>query len=73
VERLGSGAFAVKGAGIERLLRRYDIENEDAMAYLEGRLKRIGVLRALEAEGFQPGDEIEIAGIAFELDPSSED
>ena len=33
-------------------------------------LRRIGVLRALEAEGFQPGDEIEIAGVSFELDPS---
>ncbi|MBA3809089.1 MAG: GTPase ObgE [Solirubrobacterales bacterium] len=72
VERLGSGAFAVRGAGIERLLRRYDIENDDAMAYLEGRLRRIGVLRALEAEGFEPGDEIEIAGVTFELDPSTE-
>jgi GTP-binding protein len=40
------------------------------MAYLEGRLRNIGVLRALEAEGFQPGDEIEIAGMTFELDPS---
>jgi GTP-binding protein len=39
------------------------------MAYLEGRLRRLGVLRALEGEGFQPGDEIEIAGVAFELDP----
>ncbi len=73
VERLPTGAFAVTGKGIERLLRRYDIENEDAMAYLEGRLKRIGVLRALEAEGFEAGDEIEIAGVTFELDPSSED
>jgi|CZKG01.1.fsa_nt_gi GTP-binding protein len=72
VERLGPGAFAVRGAGIERLLRRYDIDNEDAMAYLEGRLRRIGVLRALEAEGFQAGDEIEIAGVSFELDPSAE-
>jgi hypothetical protein len=26
-------------------------------------------LSALEAEGFQPGDEIEIAGVTFELDP----
>ncbi len=69
VERLGEGAFAVRGRGIERLLQRFDIENEDAMAYLEGRLRRIGVLGALEAEGFQPGDEIEIAGITFELDP----
>jgi GTP-binding protein len=69
IERLGEGAFAVRGRGIERLLQRFDIENEDAMAYLEGRLRRIGVLSALEAEGFEPGDEIEIAGVTFELDP----
>ena len=39
------------------------------MAYLEERLRRMGVLRALESEGFQPGDEIEIGGVSFELDP----
>jgi GTPase len=71
VERLGPGAFAVRGRGIERLLQRFDVDNEDAMAYLEGRLRRIGVLTALKAEGFQPGDEIEIAGVTFELDPSA--
>jgi GTP-binding protein len=71
VERLGPRSFAVRGRGIERLLERYDIDNDDAMAYVEGRLRRIGVLKALEAEGFQPGDEIEIAGVTFELDPSS--
>ena len=42
---------------------------EEAMAYLEERLRRMGVLRALESEGFQPGDEIEIGGVSFELDP----
>ncbi len=71
VERLGPRAFAVRGKGIERLLARYDIDNEDAMAYVEGRLRRIGVLKALEAEGFQSGDEIEIAGVTFELDPGA--
>jgi len=71
VEQLAPGSFAVRGRGIERLLERHDIDNDEAMAYLEGRLRRIGVLRALEAEGFQPGDEIEIAGVTFELDPSS--
>jgi GTP-binding protein len=71
VERVGPSTFAVRGRGIERLLERHDVDNEEAMAYLEGRLRRIGVLRALEAEGFQPGDEIEIGGITFELDPSS--
>ena len=71
VERLGERTFAVRGKGIERLLARYDIENEDAMAYVEGRLRRIGVLKALEAEGFEAGDEIEIAGLTFELDPGA--
>jgi GTP-binding protein len=71
VERLGPRSFAVRGKGIERLLERHDIENEDAMAYVEQRLRQIGVLKALEDEGFRPGDEIEIAGVTFELDPSA--
>ncbi|HUB72562.1 MAG TPA: GTPase ObgE [Solirubrobacteraceae bacterium] len=69
VERLGPRSFAVRGRGIERLLARFDVDNEDAMAYFEGRLRRIGVLAALEAQGFEPGDEIEIGGVTFELDP----
>ncbi len=69
VERLGPRSFAVRGAGIERLLARYDVDNDDAMAYFEGRLRRIGVLSELEANGFQAGDEIEIGGETFELDP----
>ncbi len=69
VEQLAPGSFAVRGRGIERLLARFDVDNEDAMAYFEGRLRRIGVLAALEAKGFQPGDEIEIAGVTFELNP----
>jgi len=71
VQQLRPGAFAVRGRGIERLLARYDVDNDDAMAHFEGRLRRIGVLKALEAEGFQPGDEIEIAGETFELDPDA--
>jgi GTPase len=70
VERLRPGAFAVRGRGIEVLLARHDIENEDAMDYFEGRLRRIGVIRALEEAGFEPGDEIEIGGVTFELDPA---
>jgi GTPase len=72
VEQVAPGAFTVTGKGIERLLARYDVDNEDAMAYLEGRLRKIGVMRALEAEGFKAGDDLEIAGIAFELDPEDD-
>ncbi len=68
VERVGEGAFAVRGPSVERLLQRFDVENDDAMAYVEGRLRRLGVLRALQDEGFEPGDELRIAGVVLELD-----
>ncbi len=69
VARVGEGSYRVSGQGIERLLLRYDLDNEDALAHLERRLRGIGVIRALEAEGFVPGDEVEIAGTIFDLDP----
>jgi GTP-binding protein len=70
VEQAGPHAFIVSGQGVERLVARYDLENEDALAHLERRLRGIGVIRALEEAGFEPGDDVEIAGVAFELDPS---
>jgi GTP-binding protein len=69
VERVGDRSFRVRGRGIERLVARYDLDNEDALAYLERRLRGIGVIEALEGEGFEPGDDVEIAGVAFDLDP----
>ncbi|MSW84244.1 MAG: GTPase ObgE [Actinobacteria bacterium] len=70
IEQLEDGAFRVSGEPIERLFARFDIENEEALAHIERRLKRMGVMQALEAAGFQPGDDVEIAGTIFELDPS---
>jgi GTP-binding protein len=69
VERLGEHSWRVTGAGIERLVARYDLDNDEALAHLERRLRSIGMIRALEAQGFEPGDEVEIAGVEFELDP----
>jgi len=70
VEQVAEGRFRVVGEGIDRLILRYDVENEEAMAYLERRLKRIGVIEALEQAGFEPGDDVDIGGVEFELDPS---
>jgi len=69
VERDGERTFRVLGEGIDRLLARHDLDNEEALAHVEARLRQIGVIRALEAQGFQAGDEVEIAGVPFELDP----
>jgi GTPase len=71
VRRTGERSFSVTGKGIERLVARYDLGNEDALAHLERRLRGIGLIRALENQGFEPGDDVEIAGVEFELDPGS--
>jgi GTPase len=70
VQRIGEGSYRVSGTGIERLVARYDLDNEDALAHLERRLRGIGVIAELESKGLQPGDEVEIAGVLFDLDPS---
>ena len=68
VERTGAGGFRVVGDGIDRLLARHDLGNDEALAHIETRLRAIGVLRALEDAGFETGDDVEIGGVVFELD-----
>jgi len=71
VVRTGPGAFRVESERVERLLVRHDLANDEALRYIEDRLRAMGVIKALEAEGFEPGDDVEIAGAVFELDPGS--
>src|SRR4051794_30296849 len=71
VERLDDGSFRVAGRGMDHLIGRYDLENDEALAHVEHTLERIGVVRALEEAGFEPGDDVEIGGIVFELHPGA--
>jgi GTP-binding protein len=69
VERVEDGVFEVRGRGIELLVARHDLGNQEALAYLEQRLGEIGVLSALRSAGFEPGDEVRIGELVFELFP----
>ena len=71
VERFGDGEFRVSGEAVELLIARHDLENDEALAHVEHRLRRMGVISALEDAGFEPGDDVEIAGVVFELDPGA--
>jgi GTP-binding protein len=73
VDRDADGTFVVSGSGIEQLVGRFDIENDEAMEELERRLRSIGVMGALEEAGFKSGDDVEIGGVLFELDPDDID
>jgi GTP-binding protein len=67
VRRVGDGIFEVIGRGIEMLVARHDTENPEALAYIEQRLREIGVLAALRRAGFESGDEVRIGSSAFDL------
>jgi GTP-binding protein len=69
VEREDDGAYRVTGRGVELLFERHDIANEEALAYLEQRLNEIGVIAALRAAGFEPGNEVRVGEHEFELYP----
>jgi GTP-binding protein len=70
ITRGPAGEWIVTGEAVERLFMRWDMENEEAAALVEQRLRRMGVISALERAGFEPGDDVEIGGTLFELDPS---
>ena len=71
VERVGDGPLprrrAARSSGSSRATtsttrRRWPTSSAACSA--------MGVIRALEAAGFEPGDDVEIGGVVFELDPS---
>jgi len=62
------GAFVVEGRGVEVLVRRHDLSNQEALAYLERRLHEIGVVSALKVAGYERGDQVRIGTESFELD-----
>jgi len=69
VQREEDGGFRILGRGVELLFERHDLGNEEALAYLEQRLNEIGVVAALRAAGFEPGDDVRVGEHEFELHP----
>ena len=67
VEREDDGGFRVLGRGVEVLFERHDTKNEEALGYLEQRLKEMGVIAALDRAGFESGDDVRIGELEFEL------
>ena len=68
VERGPDGAFVVTGRPAARAVAVSDITNADALAYVQDRLKRLGVDRALARAGARPGDVVHIGGFTFEYE-----
>ncbi len=77
IEKVGLGGdevgWRVHSDRIERWVTQLDLGNEDAVEYLQGRLKRAGLEDALAEAGATPGDDVEIAGAVFVFQPDEWD
>jgi GTP-binding protein len=68
VTRHGPG-FRVHGDRPERWVAMTDLDNPQAVAYLQRRLRRAGVDDLLAGAGAAPGDEVVVGDAAFEFTP----
>jgi len=72
VNNLGGHVFEVKGRGVERMVIMTEWNNDEAIAFLQKRMVKAGVEKALAQAGAVDGDEIRIAGRAFEFEGALE-
>jgi GTP-binding protein len=69
IEKKEEGVFLVRGGYIERLVNMTDLENEEAVAYLQKRFEEIGLEDKLLECGAKAGDIIKIAEMEFDFQP----
>jgi GTP-binding protein len=69
VLREGDHEFRVTGRQAERAVALSDLTDAQALAYVDERLKRLGVGRALVRAGAQAGDVVSIGDFSFEFEP----
>jgi GTP-binding protein len=69
IERDPDGTYVVVGKEAERAVALNDLTNEEAMQYVQHRLEKLGVYRALQKAGAREGDVVRIADHTFEYEP----
>ncbi len=67
VSRIDTGAYVVAGRAVERAVALSDITNLEALAYVQERLKRLGVDKALAKAGAKDGDTVHIGKFSFDF------
>jgi GTP-binding protein len=65
VERIDEGVYEVFGKVVERAVALNDVTTDEAADYIQDRLRKIGVDRALARAGARDGDEVRIGEMAF--------
>jgi len=65
VERIEEGVYEVFGKVVERAVALNDVTTDEAADYIQDRLRKIGVDRAMARAGARDGDEVRIGELSF--------
>jgi GTP-binding protein len=65
VDKVEDGVYTVIGKGAERAVSLNDVTTDEAAAYIQDRLRRLGVDRLLARAGAKDGDLVHIGGLSF--------
>ncbi|MGB4249903.1 MAG: Obg family GTPase CgtA, partial [Limnochordia bacterium] len=60
------GEFVVEGEGLERLMRRLDLNNREAVRYLQTVFEKIGLNKTLDEMGVPAGATVRVGELEFE-------
>ena len=69
VTRNDDGSFEVHGREAQRAVALNDLTNIEAMDYVQNRLNKLGVYKALGRAGAREGDTVRIGKLAFDYKP----
>lgn len=66
VKPAGDG-WLVEGQELEQIVARFDPENREALSYLAGHFRRLGLSKALRRAGAKTGDDVYLGEAVFEF------
>jgi GTPase len=69
VERIDDNEYRIHGRAVERVVALNDVTTHEAQAYIDERLRKLGVPRLLARAGAEEGDVVWIAGFSFDYVP----
>jgi len=69
LERMDEHEFRLSGKEVERVVALNDVTMHESLSFIDMRLKRLGVTRALQRAGAQEGDVIHIGAFSFDYTP----
>ena len=69
IVKLPEGGYRVVHNDLERILKRYDFEHDDALMKFARLVKRFKIEELLEEKGAQEGDKVYIGDLEFDFEP----